>query len=62
MALAAALSSPTSSIVLPPPRRLCLAAKMLETSAASWTRVFHSAQSAHCPCQRLLTDPQAWHT
>lgn len=24
--------------------------------------VVHSAQSGHCPCQRLLTDPQAWQT
>jgi hypothetical protein len=35
---------------------------MLVTSAASWTKVFHSAQSGHCPCQRIVTDPQAWHT
>jgi hypothetical protein len=36
-----------------------LAAKMLVTSAASWTSVFHSAQSGHWPCQRIVTDPQA---
>jgi hypothetical protein len=41
---------------------LCFAAKMLDTSAASWTSVFHSAQSGHCPCQRLLTEPHAWQT
>jgi hypothetical protein len=35
---------------------------MLETSADSWTSVFHSAQSGHCPCQRCDTDPQAWQT
>jgi hypothetical protein len=39
---------------------LCFAAKMLETSALSCTKVFHSAQSGHCPCQRCWTDPQAW--
>jgi hypothetical protein len=39
-----------------------LAAKMLDTSALSWTSVFHSAQSAHWPCQRDETDPQAWQT
>jgi hypothetical protein len=39
-----------------------LAAKMLETSAASCTSVFHSLQSGHCPCHRLETDPQAWQT
>jgi hypothetical protein len=33
---------------------------MLDTSAVSWTSVFHSAQSAHCPCHRFETDPQAW--
>jgi len=32
---------------------------MLDTSADSWTSVFHSAQSAHWPCQRVETDPQA---
>jgi hypothetical protein len=35
---------------------------MLVTSAASCTSVFHSAQSGHWPCQRIVTDPQAWHT
>jgi hypothetical protein len=35
---------------------------MLEISALSCTRVFHSAQSAHCPCQRCETEPQAWQT
>src|SRR3954467_11992032 len=59
---AAGLSSPTSGMTRPPPCRLCLAAKMLETSAVSWTSVFHSAQSTHCPCQRCDTDPQAWQT
>ena len=29
---------------------------------ASWTSVFHSAQSAHWPCQRVETEPQAWQT
>jgi hypothetical protein len=24
--------------------------------------LFHSEQSPHCPCQRLLTEPQAWQT
>ncbi len=48
-ASATALSRPTSAIVRPPPWRLCLAAKMLVTSAPSWTSVFHSAQSAHAP-------------
>ena len=54
-------SSPTSGIARPPPWRLCLAAKMLDTSAHSWTSVFHSLQSAHWPCQRLEIEPQAWH-
>jgi hypothetical protein len=55
---ATGLSSPTSSIERPPPCRLCLAAKMLDTSALSWTSVFHSPHSGHCPCHRLDTDPQ----
>ena len=58
---AAGVSSPTSGITRPPPCRLCLAAKMLDTSALSWTSVFHSAQSGHWPCQRCCTDPHAWH-
>ena len=29
---------------------------------ASSTSVFHSAQSAHCPCQRDDTDPHCWQT
>jgi hypothetical protein len=28
----------------------------------SSTRVFHSEQSTHCPCQRDETDPQDWQT
>jgi hypothetical protein len=32
------------------------------TAPASSTSVFHSAQSLHWPCQRLLTEPQAWQT
>src|SRR5438128_1511010 len=59
---AAGVSSPTSGITRPPPCRLCFAAKMLDTSAASWRSVFHSAQSGHCPCQREETEPHAWHT
>src|SRR5213082_3053166 len=58
---AAGVSRPTKGITRPPPCRLCLAAKMLDTSALSCTSVFHSAQSGHCPCQRCWTDPQAWH-
>jgi hypothetical protein len=41
---------------------LCLAAKMVDTSAASWTSVFHSLQSGHWPCQREVREPQAWQT
>src|SRR6476646_5423409 len=58
---AAGVSKPTSGITRPPPCRLCFAAKMLDTSALSWTSVFHSAQSGHWPCHRCWTDPQAWH-
>src|SRR6476646_6897825 len=57
----AGVSRPTSGITRPTPWRLCLAEKMLEISALSWTSVFHSEQSGHWPCQRDETDPQAWH-
>ena len=48
----------------PPARRSTdrAAPRRRVTTALSWTSVFHSAQSAHCPCQRLCSDPQAWHT
>ena len=29
-------------------------------AGTSSANVFHSPQSAHCPCQRKLTPPQAW--
>ena len=55
-------SRPTRSIRRPPPRRLCRAEKGVTTPSASSTRLFHSLQSAHCPAQRGLTEPQSWQT
>jgi hypothetical protein len=44
----------------PPLDRSCLAENTV--SGASSTSVFHSPQSAHCPCQRGETLPQDWQT
>src|SRR5688572_15776156 len=55
-------SRPTSSNGRPPERRLCRAANGVTTAPLSSTSVFHSEHSAHWPCQRLETDPQAWQT
>ena len=53
-------SSPTNSTARPPVDRSWRAENTL-TTALSWTIVFHSEQSGHCPCHRLCSDPQAWH-
>ena len=55
----AGASSAVSSTIRPPPCRLCLAANGVTVAPASSTSVFHSAQSAHCPCHRDATEPQA---
>ena len=46
----------------PPVFSACLAVNGVTTAAASVWMVFHCWQSPHCPCQRLLTEPQDWQT
>ncbi len=60
--IATSSSSPVSPMPRPPLDRLCLALNAVTTAAASCWMVFHSAHSAHCPCQRDDTAPHAWQT
>lgn len=50
----------TNSIPRPPLERSCFWENTV--AGASSTIVFHSAQSAHCPCHPVETAPHAWHT
>ena len=47
---------------LPAGRKVVLGGEDAVRPTLSCTSVFHSAQSAHWPCQRDATDPQAWQT
>jgi hypothetical protein len=51
-------SSGSKRMPRPPDDKSCLAENTV--AGASSTSVFHSAQSAHWPCQRWVTLPQAW--
>ena len=53
-------SSASNTTGRPPLERLCLLENTV--AGASSLSVFHSPQSAHCPCQRKLTLPQAEQT
>ena len=52
---ATSLSSATSEIARPPLCKSCRAEKTV--SPTSSTMLFHSPQSSHCPCHRLVTVP-----